>query len=209
MGTDRQLEIGSALFASTRRAVLGLLFTHTDEAFYLRELARRAGAGLGAVDREIKRLTSAGIVSRRARGRQVFYQANPRSPAFAELASLMVKTVGLWDVLRAALAPLAGRIRVAFIYGSFARDAHDRASDVDLMIVGDATFAEVVAALSDAQEALGREINPTVYPAAEFHSKLAANSHFLRTVLKAQKTFLIGDQRELRGVASQRLAHTA
>jgi len=202
------LDLGSALFASTRRAVLGLLFTHADEAFYLRELARRAGGGLGAVDRELKRLASAGIVTRRARGRQVYYQANLRSPVFAELRSLMVKTAGLCDVLRTALAPLAGRIRVAFVYGSFAREAQDGASDVDVMIVGDATFAEVVAALSKAQETLGREINLTVYPAAEFRSKLAS-SHFLRTVLKAQKTFLIGDRRELRDVASRRLAHTA
>ena len=86
----------------------------------------------------------------------------------------MVKTSGLAEVLQAALAPITRRIRVAFVYGSFAREDQHRASDVDVMIVGDATFAEVVAALNLAQETLAREINPTVYSVAGFQSRLDA-----------------------------------
>ncbi len=178
-----------------------MLFTHPDEAFHLRELARRVGAGLGGVDREVNRLATAGIINRKVQGRQVYYQSNASCPVFAELKSLMVKTSGLADVLRSALAPLAGGIRLAFIYGSFARAQQDRGSDVDVMIVGDISFAEAVAALSNAQHSLGREINPTVYPAEEFRVKLAAKNHFLRTLLKGEKTFLIGDERELRNLA--------
>ncbi|MGO9269129.1 MAG: nucleotidyltransferase domain-containing protein [Terriglobia bacterium] len=209
MRTNQNRELSSTLFGRTRRAVLGLLFTHADQAFYLRELARRVGAGLGAVDREVNRLASAGIISRTVQGRQVYYQANSKCPVFAEIKSLMIKTSGVAEVLQAALAPLAGRIRVAFMYGSFARDEQQRASDLDVMVVGAPTFGEVVAALNLAQETLGREINPTVYPVAEFCSKLAAQHHFVKTVLKERKIFLIGDQRELQNLASQRLAHTA
>ncbi|MGO9274096.1 MAG: ArsR family transcriptional regulator [Terriglobia bacterium] len=209
MRTNQDRELSSALFGRTRRAVLGLLFTHTAEAFYLRELARRVGAGLGAVDREVNRLASAGIISRTVQGRQVYYQANSKCPVFAEIKSLMIKTSGLAEVLQAALAPLAERTRVAFIYGSFARDQQQSASDIDVMVVGGLTFGEVVAALKPAQETLGREINPTVYSVAEFRSKLAAQNHFVKTVLKERKIFLIGDQRELQDLASQRLARTA
>ena len=113
---------------------------------------RRVGAGLGAVDREVSRLAGAGILTRTVRGRQVYYQANPSCPVFAEIKSLMVKTSGLAEVLRTALAPIARRIRLAFVYGSFAREDDRRASDVDVMIVGDITFGEVVAALNRAQE---------------------------------------------------------
>lgn len=207
MRTARHLELSSALFGRTRRAVLGLLFTHPDDAFYLRELARRVGAGLGAVDREVSRLTGVGILTRAAQGHQVYYQANPKCPIFAEIKGLMVKTSGVAEVLQAALAPIARRIRVAFVYGSFAREDQHRASDVDVMIVGDPTFAEVVAAVSPAQETLAREINPTVYPVDEFRSRIAAENHFLKTVLRGRKIFLIGDGCELAKLASRRLGH--
>jgi predicted nucleotidyltransferase len=199
--------MAGALFGRTRRAVLGWLYGHPEESFYLRELARNAGAGLGAVQREVKRLAEAGIIRRTVRGREVYYQADSRCPVFAELKSLIVKTSGLADVLRAALAPLASRIEVAFIYGSFARSEGRQSSDIDLMVVGEATFTETVAALGPAQAFLGREVNPTVYPPREFQSKLAAGHHFLKTVLTGKKVFLIGDQNEVERLAEKKLAH--
>jgi predicted nucleotidyltransferase len=199
--------LSGTLFGKTRRAVLSLLYGHADDAFYLRQIARAAGAGLGAVQRELKQLSDAGIIQRIVRGRQVYYQANPRCPVFEELKKLVVKTVGMGAVLQAALAPLADRIKVAFIYGSVARNSEGRDSDVDVMVVGKVTFAEIVSSLSEAQKTIGREINPTVYPPAEFRSKLAAGHHFLNTVLKEPTLFLIGDKGELARLAKKSLAH--
>lgn len=210
MGTSPQnAPLNSALFGKTRRAVLALLYSHPDEAFYLRQLIRAAGVGQGAVQREVKRLSDAGIVRRTVRGHQVYYQADPRCPVFRELKSLVVKTAGVGDVLRAALAPLAERIRVAFIYGSLARGEARRASDVDLLVVGNVSFGNVVAALHVGQVALRREVNPTVYSPAEFQAKCAAHHHFLTTVLRNEKIFLIGDDRELARLAQKRLADRA
>jgi predicted nucleotidyltransferase len=199
--------LSGTLFGKTRRAVLSLLYGHADDAFYLRQIARAAGAGLGAVQRELKQLSDAGIIQRIVRGRQVYYQANPRCPVFEELKKLVVKTVGMGAVLQAALAPLADRIKVAFIYGSVARNSEGWDSDVDVMVVGKVTFAEIVSSLSEAQKTIGREINPTVYPPAEFRSKLAAGHHFLNTVLKEPTLFLIGDKGELARLAKKPLAH--
>jgi len=198
--------LSAALFGKTRRAVLSLLYSHTDEAFYLREIARAAGLGLGAVQREVKRLSETGIIRRTVRGHQVYYQADPGCPIFQELKSLVIKTVGVGDVLRAALAPLADRIVVALIYGSFARGDEQRGSDVDLLVVADVTFAEIVSALGGAQETLGREINPTVYPPTEFQSKLGEGHHFLTSVSKEPRIFLIGGEHELERLAQKRLA---
>src|SRR5260370_119611 len=119
MGTAASNTLASALFGKARRALLGLLYARPDEAFYLRELIRAARVGQGAMQREVKRLSDAGIIERTARGREVYYRANPGCPIFAELKSMMVKTAGVSDVLRAALVPLERRIRVAFVYGSF------------------------------------------------------------------------------------------
>jgi len=199
--------LSQTLFGKTRRAVLSLLYSQVDDSFYLRQIVRAAGVGLGAVQRELKQLSDAGIIQRIVRGHQVYYQANPRCPVFAELKSLVVKTVGVGAALQAALAPLGDRVNVAFIYGSIARSGEHRDSDVDVLVVGKATFSEIVSSLSEAQKTIGREINPTVYPPAEFRSKVAAGHHFLTTVLKGPMLFLIGDVRELARLAKKPLAH--
>lgn len=190
-------QLGTTLFGKTRRAILALLFSHVDESLYLRQLTRSAGVGMGAVQRELKALVDAGILNRNVRGHQVYYQANSQSPVFKELKSLVMKTAGVGDVLRTALSPLADRIGAAFIYGSIARGEERKSSDIDVLIVGNVTFAEVTAALSSAQETIGREINPTVYPLTEFLSKVRTGHHFLTTVLGGEKLFLIGDKDEL------------
>ena len=201
--------LSTALFGRTRRAILAQLYGHPDEAYYLRQLVRSAGLGLGAVQREVTRLAGAGIIQRTARGRQVYYQANPECPLFGELKSLVVKTAGVGDVLREALAPLAGRIRVAFIYGSVARTEQRRSSDVDLMVIGDVSFGDVVFALEAAQKTLGREISPTVYSPAEFRSKIKARHHFLTSVRNNEKVFVIGDEHEFERLGSRRMAQRA
>ncbi len=161
---------------------------------------------MGAVQREVKQLSDADVVRRFQRGNQVFYQANPRCPIFAELKSLVAKTAGAGSALRAALAPLAERINLAFVYGSLARKQAHSGSDIDILVVGEASFSEVVSTLGRVQDVLGREINPAVYPADEFRAKLAAGHHFLTTVVKQKKIFLVGDEHELARLAAKRVA---
>ena len=199
-------DISQTLFGKTRRAVLSLLYSHVDEAFYLRQIVRVAGVGLGAVQRELKLLSDAEIIQRIVRGRQVYYQANPQCPVFGELKALVIKTVGIAAIVQVALAPLADRIRIAGIYGSIARSEEHRGSDVDLLVVGKVTFAEIVSALDQAQKTINREINPTVYPVDEFQSKLSAGHHFLSTIVEKPMFFLFGDKRELARLAKKRLA---
>lgn len=204
---NTDLSLAATLFGKACRAALSLLFGHADESFYLRQIARCSGLGLGPVQRELKRLAAAGIITRKVQGRQVYFQANPACPIFDELKRIMIKTAGVADVLRTALAPLAGRVRAAFVYGSIANAAEKRRSDVDVMVLGDVAFSEVVAALTPAQEILGREVNPTVYPLDEFKTKLSAGHHFLRSIMRENKVFLVGDENEFARLAKKRLAH--
>lgn len=189
--------LSTVLFGKTRKAILALLYGNTDQAFYQREIVRRTGVGMGAAQREVKNLSIAGIIKRTVRGNQVYYQADVTCPVFKELKGLVVKTVGVADVLRTALKSISGNIRVAFIYGSFVRGEERNGSDVDIMLVGAVTFAEVSSVLSDAQNSLSREVNPTVYPVREFRKKISEGHHFLRTVLSHEKIFLIGDENVL------------
>ena len=194
------------LFGKTRQALLGLFFTRVDEAFYVRELVRRTGVALGGVQRELRALTAAGVIRRTVRGRSVYYQADPESPVFSELRGLVVKSTGIIHVLRDSLSSLHPRIAIAFVYGSAARMQMGSGSDIDLMVVGDATFAEVVEAIALAQKRLAREVNPTVYPLGEYQKKLAAGHHLLARVADGPKVFVIGDDRELERLVAERLA---
>lgn len=199
----------SALFSKNRRAVLALLLGHPDQSYYLRQIVRACGGGVGAVQRELGQLAAAGIIRRTVRQNQVYFQADETCAVFAELKGIVVKTAGVADVLRSALVAVADRIEVAFLFGSVARAQQRRTSDVDLAVVGDVGFSEVVEALAKAQEQLAREINPVVYSAEEFREKLAAGHHFLSRTLKKEKIFLYGDDDELARLAPKRLADGA
>ena len=109
------------LFPEYRRRVLGLLLLRPEEALHGREVARRTGLPAGTITRELTKLAEAGLLRREKRGNQQVYSANTSGPIFTELASILRKTSGLGDVLSAALAPLAGRVKLAFVFGSVAR----------------------------------------------------------------------------------------
>ena len=176
--------------------MLSVLYGHVGEAFYLRQLARRTEIALGPVQRELRQLVDAGLVSKKVVGTQTLYSANKDSPVFAEIKSLVTKTVGMHDVLHTALEPLRKKINVAFVFGSVARSGETERSDVDLMVVGKVGFSDVVEKLADAQKILSREINPTVYSVREFRNKMRGN--FLKTVIVDKKLFIIGDENVLR-----------
>jgi predicted nucleotidyltransferase len=143
-------------------------------------------------------LSDAGLIHRVRRGHQVYYQANRKNPIFAELKSILAKTSGIRDILHEGRTPLQNQIKLAFVYGSIARGEETASSDVDLMVVGEVSFSDVVSALSQIEANLGRDVNPTVYGPREFREKLAAKNHFLSTVAKEKKLFVIGDEREFR-----------
>ncbi len=207
MSTSRENSaIAKLLFGETRRSLLGIFYGSPDQSFYLRQIIRMTGAGQGAVQRELELLTGAGIIIRSRVGNHVFFRVNSRNPIFNELRGLIIKTIGLADVLRSSLEPIANNIRFAFVYGSFAEGRDTASSDIDVTVIGSVTFGEVIQALRSAQEILGREINPTVYPVSEFVMKVSKSNSFLRRVFSREKIFLIGDEDELTRLAGEPLA---
>jgi DNA-binding transcriptional ArsR family regulator len=192
--------LAAVLLPGYRRRVLGLLLLRPDEVLHGREIARRTGLPQGTLTRELAKLVGAGLLKREKRGNQQLYGANTESPVFAELASILRKTSGLADVLASALAPLADRVRVAFVFGSVAQGRETAGSDVDLMLVGEFGFKEAVSCLHPAQAELGREINPKVLAPRELSAK-ARKDAFLADVLAKPKIFVIGNAHDLAELA--------
>ncbi len=192
--------LASLLFPEYRRRVLALLLLRPEDSLHGREIARRTGLPAGTITRELTKLADAGLLRREKRGNQQVYSANTSGPIFAELASILRKTSGIGDVLSAALAPLADRVKLAFVFGSVARGDESAGSDIDVLLVGDAGFGDVVQALYPAQTTLGREVNPKVFAPDEFAAKARAEP-FLRDVLARPKIFLIGEADDLEELA--------
>jgi len=194
----RQSSLADALFSTTQQRVLGLLFGQPERSFYATELIGLAGAGSGAVQRELARLEQSGLVTVRRLGTQKHYQANPASPLYTELAGIARKTIGLAEPLREALAPLASRVTAAFVYGSVAKRRDTAASDIDLMVVSDGvTYAEVFGAIEPLTARLGRTINPTVYTRRELARRRKEGNAFVTRVLAQPKVWIVGTADDL------------
>jgi DNA-binding transcriptional ArsR family regulator len=200
--------LATVLFGRGKRAILAQLFGHADRRYYVREIARAAGAAPSLVQRDLGALTDAGILERTQDGRQVYYQANPRCPIFEELKGIATKTFGIGEVLRQMLDPYRSTIRLAFVYGSVAAGTHTARSDVDLMLVGDLELSQIARSLLDAEQRLGRSVSPTMYPPAEFRAKAVDGNHFIRGVLARPVIFLIGDSHELERILQAEPAKT-
>ncbi len=195
-----------SIFPKARQRLLGLLLPRPYQEFYLRELVRKSGMGQGSVQQELSSLAKSGLILRRKDGNRVYYRANTAAPIYNELKALMLKTAGLADVLRDALKPEADKIDSAFVYGSVARGDETAESDIDLMVIGTISFRRLTALIEPAQEYLGREINPTVYSKSEFVRKIRSGHHFCRCILREPKLFILGEEDELKNLASSRLA---
>ena len=163
-----------ALFgSSTRSAILATLLLRPDEEFHLRRLQREVGFNLRAVNKEVDRLTDAGVLLDRRSGNRRYVRANTAHSFYEPLRELLARTAGVIPSLRDALADAPG-IDTALVFGSVAAGAERPDSDVDLLIVGAVTLSEILERLRPVETALNREINPIVMTTDEFERRREA-----------------------------------
>lgn len=193
--------IGEALFPKVRRKVLALFLLNSEKHFYFRETVRLLGDAPGSLQRELKSLTEAGILTMEPIGIQKFYRANTDSPVFDDLKSIAEKTFGVADVIRDVLRTKADeQIDVAWLYGSVAGGRDTSSSDIDLMVIGSLPFRELVFILGPVEKHMRRPVNPTLYSIAEFRAKWGAKNNFLCGVMDSEKLFVAGTEDDLTGL---------
>ncbi|MAF05538.1 MULTISPECIES: nucleotidyltransferase domain-containing protein [unclassified Herbaspirillum] len=186
--------LGDALFSKSTQAILGQLFLRP-EGMHLRALMNSTGISSASAQRELGKLTEAGLLLREEVGRVLLYKPNPDSPIFSELSAIVRKTFGVADTIKAMLLPFSERIERAFLYGSVAKGLDTAASDIDLLVLADDLgSADLYPELVALEARLGRKISLTVYRPAEFRKKIAARNHFLVSVMAGPKIELIGAQ---------------
>ena len=190
---DAPTSLADALFTTTQQRVLALLFGQPSRSFFASELIDLTGSGSGAVQRELKRLTSSGLVTIKRIGKQKHYQANPECPVFDELCAVVRKTVAMAEPIQQALSPLERKIELALIYGSVAKGTDTARSDIDLLVVADGlTLEALYSALAPVEASLDRKISPTLYTTREYAERRAAANPFLTRVLQGEHLVLMG-----------------
>lgn len=186
------------LWGSRLRAkVIGWLFSHPDERYFVRQLTGLLGEDSTNISRELARLEKMGILVSTLEGRQKYYQANRQSAIYSELCGLAIKTAGVADVLRKAVAPMSNQVSLAFVYGSMAKGTATSVSDVDLLVVGDLDETALHVALMQAQEQLRRSVNYTLLSQSEFLRRRREKKGFLARVLAGPKIAIVGSTDEI------------
>ena len=192
------VSISNALFSQVQQRVLALIFGHPERSFYTSEIIRRIRSGTGAVERELSRLEASGLVSVERIGNQKHFRANRESPVFAELQSLVLKTVGLTEPLRKALQPHASKIKAAFVYGSVAKGYDTARSDIDLIVIGDElTYSDLYSALQNAESLLQRTVSPLFFSVEDWTRKASQKDSFTNKVKTQPKLFILGSEKEI------------
>lgn len=186
--------LAAVLFGKSMRSILALLFGRPDRRFFLREIARAAGAPPSSLQRELAALADAGALVQTREGRQVYYQANAACPIFEELKSIAAKTFGVAGELRKLLAPHARRLKLAFVFGSVAKGTAAPGSDIDLLWVGALSPSELVLELAGAERRLGRRVSVIAYSEEEFSGLLAEKGGFPSNVLEGPLLWVIGTE---------------
>lgn len=187
--------LAEILSSRVKAEIFRLLFGLSAQELHLRELERQSGLAVGTVRQELQRLVRLELVAARRDGNRVYYRANQQHPLYPDIHNLVLKTVGLVDVLREGLQ--SEHIQVAFVFGSVARSEEGAQSDVDLMVVGPVGLRQLSRRLSAVATHLGRVVNPHAMTAEEFVRRKTKRDHFLTRVLESPLIFVIGSRREL------------
>lgn len=189
--------LSEILSSKVRAEVFRLLFGLNDDALHVRGIERKTGFAIGTIQTEMKKLHRLNLVLKKRDGNRLYYRANQQHPVFSEIQALVIKTVGLLDILKSALAD-EKEIRVAFVFGSIARGSEKADSDIDLMVIGNIGLRTLIRLLRGLAEKLGREINPYILSSKEFNLRKSENEHFVTQVLKDSKLFIIGEEDDLK-----------
>jgi len=169
-------------------------------ALHMREIERRSGMTIGTIQQELKKLVRLNLIKERKDGNRLYYDANKENPLYPEIRNMVLKTVGLLQIFKEALAKEPS-IEIAFIFGSVAQQNEKDKSDVDLMVIGDLGMRRLTGLLSGISARISREINSHVFTKKEFLKRKIGEDHFLNQILESPKMYIIGNEHELAELA--------
>jgi len=195
------------LFSSkTRVEILKLFLFNSNNSFYQRQISNLTAQSIRGVQREVDKLNRIGLIEKSVQGNRIYYKVNKKCPIVEDLKNIFFKSVGIAEALKEDLKEK--RIKIAFIYGSYAKGEENLLSDIDLMVIGDISSKELSNILSKPKKELMREINYVVFSLDEFINKAMQKDHFLNSMLKNKKIYITGSEHELKRLIKSRQIKT-
>jgi len=184
-----------ALRSAARRRLLTYYFANPTARIHLRDLAERLSTDPSNLSKELRRLEREGLFRSEVSGHQKYFQLNREYPLFDEVRRIVGKTIGAVAMIREMLNKIEG-IDEAYLYGSFAKNQQDAASDIDVLIIGVPQEESLAQAMRKLERQVGREINYTVLAQKEFESRRARQDTFLENVWHNKRIPLIAPNEE-------------
>jgi predicted nucleotidyltransferase len=179
------------LRSKARQRLLAYYFANPTARLHLRDLAVRLNIDPSNLSKELGRLEREGLFRSEVSGRQKYFQLNREYPLFAEVRSIVSKTIGASFLIAQSLKKIEG-IEEAYLYGSFASNQQDAASDVDVLVIGTPRDEVLAEAVQKIERQLGREVSYTVLTRKEFDSRRIRKDAFLENVWHNKRVPLIG-----------------
>ncbi len=187
------MEILSEVLSSRRRAqIFNLLFGLEQNEYYVRDIQRKTSLAVSTISQEMKNLLTLGLILKRISGNRTYYKANKEHFLYKTINELVIKTIGLTDLLKRDLD--MDNIKFAFIFGSVATGKFNNQSDIDLFVIGDVGLKEISRALRKSRTELDREINTNVMTEDEYSLRKKENDHFISAIEAGEKILFIGNE---------------
>lgn len=186
--------LAQILSSRVRASIFQLLFGLREAEIHIREMARQSGFSEASLRQEMRKLNSLGLVTNRRSGNRTYFRANHNHPLYPDIHQLVIKTVGMVDVLAAAFDK--ADIDLAFVFGSIAQSKEAGHSDVDLMVISGIGLRQLTSLLSGLPEKIGREINPHIMTKKEYRERYQSEDHFVRNVITGPRLFIIGTEND-------------
>ena len=189
------------LRSKARQRLLAYYFTNSAARLHLRDLAERLSIDPSNLSKELGRLEREGLFRSEVSGHQKYFQLNREYPLFDEVRSIVSKTIGAVPLIAQSLKKIEG-IEEAYLYGSFARNQQDAASDIDVLVIGNPKGEALAEAMQKLERQLGREVNYTVLTRKEFDSRRTRKDAFLENVWHNKRVSLIGPHEKAQAAQS-------
>jgi hypothetical protein len=192
MNNLRPSLLAASLFTKAQQQVLGLLFSYPENSFYQNEIIDFADMGKGSIVRELRKLESTGLIVKTRVGNQLHYQADANSIIFAELCSVVNKTLGREELIRSAIESLSNFVDQAFIYGNFVTGRESADEPILVILVSDRlTDGSALKAFSPVEEAIGVKIDFKILDKNQYAERITRKQSFISQVMAQPKLWLI------------------
>ncbi|HLF65177.1 MAG TPA: hypothetical protein VI603_15540 [Saprospiraceae bacterium] len=166
--------IETLISSKTRIKLLLKFFLNSSTTAYLRSLESQFGESTNAIRIELNRFEKAGMLRAFTKGNKKFFQANTEHPLYDEVHSIVMKYVGIDQVIENIIERL-GEVRAVYLSGEFARGID---SDIiDLIFVGGINQEYLLHLIHRAESMVKRRIRYLIYADESAFEASWMNSH--------------------------------